>query len=210
MVVRNLATNRFVTEHIPNFNYVDWRLVRVEYIFILRSLLVFVVGLTMIGCSVFEEPMVLCPSTRVLEDPAKLTRFKAGSGRDITDIQFEAAFDEIVGSCKIDDDEIEIELKLRIFIKRGAADNTRQASFSFFIAIVDPDRKVISYEGTALHKSFNGLVEFPGNQTRAHYTDEFELVIPKLSGQSVDDFLIFIGFELTNEELKYNRSRDRR
>ena len=56
----------------------------------------------------------------------------------------------------------------------------------------------------------NGLVEFPGNQTRAHYTDEFELVIPKLSGQSVDDFLIFIGFELTNEELEYNRSRDRR
>ncbi len=143
-----------------------------------------------------------------------MTRFKPGPGRDITDILFEVVFSEGGGSsgkCNIDDDEIEAELKLLIFANRGVADTSRQATFEFFIAIVDQDRNVVYRAGyRAARESFRAQVEFPGNQTRASYSEEFDLIIPKEPGQSADEFLIFIGFVLTPEELEYNRGRLRR
>ena len=154
--------------------------------------------------------MVRCPVTRVLEDPAQLTRFKPGQGRDITDIEFDAAFAELAGTCKIDDEEIAVELKVLIVANRGTANASRQASFAIFIAVVDQDRNVIIHDGKALRKGFEGQVKFPGNQTRVTYTDEFEITIPMKSGQSAGEFLNFFGFELTRGELEYNRNRLRR
>ncbi len=164
-------------------------------------------GLVLVACTAREAPVVRCPVTRGLEAAAQLTRFKPGPGRDITDILFEAEFVEISGTCEIDDDEIEVELKLVINASRGAADTSREASFAFILAVVDNDRNFIVHEGRALRRPFVGLVEFPGNQTRVIYTDKFELTIPKSPAQSADDFLIFISFELSADELEYNRGR---
>ncbi len=161
----------------------------------------------MVACTARDAPVVRCPVTRGLEEAAQLIRFKPGPGRDITDILFEAEFAEISGTCEIDDDEIEVELKLVILANRGAADTSREASFRFILAVVDIDRNFIVHEGRALRRPFVGQVEFPGNQTRVVYTDEFELTIPKTPAQGADDFLIFISFELTPDELEYNRRR---
>ena len=176
----------------------------------LRRLVLLAAGLILVGCTAREAPVVRCPVTRGLEEAAQLTRFKPGPGRDITDIVFEAAFAEITGTCEIDDDEIEVELKLVIVANRGPADTSREASFAFILAVVDIDRNFIVHEGKALRRKFNGQVEFPDNRTRVAYTDEFELTIPTTSGESADDFLIFISFELSADELGYNRGRLRR
>ena len=164
----------------------------------------------MVGCTARDAEVVRCPITRGLEDAAQVTRFKPGPGRDITDIIFDAEFAEISGTCEIDDDEIEVELKLVILANRGPADTSRAASFAFILAVVDLERNFLVHNGKALRRRFDGRVEFPGNQSRVAYTDEFELTIPLIPGQSADDFLIFISFELSAGELAYNRSRLRR
>ena len=70
----------------------------------------------MFGCATANTTVVQCPVARVLEDPAQMTRFKPGAGRDITDIEFNVAFLENTGAgtCKIDDDKVDVELKVLI------------------------------------------------------------------------------------------------
>jgi len=96
---------------------------------------------------------------------------------------------------------------LVILANRGSADTSRTASFAIILAVVDLERNFLVHKGKALRRKFDGGVEFPGNQSRVAYTDEFKLTIPMKSGQSADDFLIFISFELSAGELAYNRSR---
>ena len=208
--VSNLPKSHSVTARILACKYQRRRCRRSSFANALRQCVLLAGALITVGCATADAPVVLCPATRVLEDPAQLTRFKPGAGRDITDIDFDAAFAEIDGTCEIDDDEIEIELKVLIVANRGNANVSRQATLPFFIAVVDQDRNVIIHDGKAMRKGFDGKVDFPGNQTRVTYTDDFELTIPTSSGQRANDFLIFFGFELTPEELEYNRTRRRR
>ena len=168
--------------------------------------------LIMFGCATANTTVVQCPVVRVLEDPAQMTRFKPGAGRDITDIEFNVAFLENTGAgtCEVDDDKVDVELKVLIVANRGIANISRQVTFAFFIAVVDQDRNIVIHDGKAMRNRFEGRVDFPGNQTQVIYTDEFELTIPISSGQIASNFLIFFGFELSAEDLEFNRSRRRR
>jgi hypothetical protein len=208
--VRDLPKSHSVTAHIPACRYLGRQRCHSRFAGALRRCVLLAGVLVTVGCTTGDAHVARCPVTRVLEDPAQLTRFKPGQGRDITDIEFDAAFAELAGTCEIDDEEIAVELKVLIVANRGTANASRQASFVFFIAVVDQDRNVMIHDGKALRKGFEGQVEFPGNQTRVTYTDEFELTIPMKSGQSASDFFIFFGFELTRGELEYNRNRLRR
>ena len=153
------------------------------------------------GCTTGDQLVVKCPNTRILEEPAQLTRFKSGSGRDITDIEFEVVFEGIRGICTISEDEVEVEVKLLIVANSGPANASRKAKFNFFIAIVDQERNILSRE------EFEGEVSFLGNQVTAAYVDDFEMTIPLMSGKSADNFLIYFGFVLSPEEFDYNRQK---
>ncbi len=208
--VSNLLKSHSVTARIPACKYQRRRRRHPSLATALRQCVLLAGALITVGCATANAPVVQCPVTRVLEDPAQLTRFKSGAGRDITDIEFDAAFAEIGGTCEINDDEIDVELKVLIVANRGTANVSRQATFPFFIAVVDQDRNVLIHDGKALRRRFEGTVDFPGNQSQVTYADEFELTIPTSSGQRASDFLIFFGFELSPEELEYNRTRRRR
>jgi hypothetical protein len=210
--VSNLLKSHSVTARIPAYKYQRRRRRHPRLATALRQCVLLVGALTMFACATANAPVVQCPVTRVLEDPAQLTRFKAGAGRDITDIEFDAAFVENTGAgtCEIDDDEIDVELKVLIVANRGTANVSRQATFAFFITVVDQDDNVLVQNGSAFWERFEGRVDFPGNQTQVTYIDEFVTTIPLKSGLSARDIRIYIGFELSPEELEYNRTRRRR
>jgi hypothetical protein len=210
--VSNLPKSHSVTVRIPVCKYQRRRWRHPRLAAALRQCVLLAGALITVGCAIANPPNVICPVTRVLEDPAQLTRFKPGVGRDITDIDFDAAFAENTGAgtCEIDDDKIDVELKILIVANRGTANTSRRASFDFFITVVDQDDNVLVQNGSAFWERFEGQVDFSGNQTWVTYTDEFVMTIPLKSGLSARDLRIFIGFELSSEELEYNRTRRRR
>ena len=212
MGVSNLPKSHSVTARIPACKYQRRRWRHHSLAAALRQCVLLAGALITVGCATANAPVVRCPVTRVLEDPAQLTRFKPGAGRDITDIDFDVAFAENTGAgtCEIDEDKIDVELKVLIVANRGTANTSRRGSFDFFITVVDQDDNVLVQNGSAFWEKFEGQVDFPGNQTRVTYTDEFVTTIPLKSGLSARDLRIFIGLELSPEELEYNRSRRRR
>lgn len=169
------------------------------------TLAVSALGLLVAACGLFEKDIKYrCPAVFILEDAKDLTRFKPGPGRDITDILFEAEIVNFVGDCDYDEGEAEIELSVQIRVERGPANKARQVAFDYFVAI--PEFQSQS-EGKSVFKVTG---EFEGNRTRMLYQDDLEMTIPVKVPAEGSALEIVLGFQLTPEELKFNRSRKQR
>ena len=153
-----------------------------------------------------KTPPPPCPSLNVLADAANLTRFRPGPGEDLTDVLFEARMANIGMACEHDIDEDtrdgRLEMSVQLFLEadRGPADRSRKAQLPYFVSLTDSDRTPLVKE------VFDVVVDFPGNRTRVAAMDEpVEIDIPLKAGQTGRDFKIWVGFQLTREELAYNR-----
>ncbi len=139
-----------------------------------------------------------CPVVAKVEDAAKLTRF-TGAGRDLTDVLFEAELTDISAACSTGSDTITVASRIRFVVSRGPADTTRRADFRYFVAVSTRDKQIVGRE------VFETGVDFPGNHTRASQIEELEQEIPIRQGEEGVRYVIFFGFELTEDELAFNR-----
>lgn len=155
--------------------------------------------LVLIGCS-GSDPIVYCPSIRVPEDTGLLTRFVEASEGDITDVMLEGRFTFARGICTVDDDLVEVEAYLEIGAKEGPASKSSVGQLSIFVAVSDQNRNILQ------RRSLPVEVDFSGNRSTVFHRERLVIEIPKSVEQRGDEFVIFTGFELTREELRFNRA----
>jgi hypothetical protein len=155
------------------------------------------------GCGLFgkDEPPELCPRISVLKDAERLTAFREGGGRDLTDVTFEAEFGELRAACTVDKGRASVRTQVNMNLVRGPAGGEKNGDLAFFIAVTDPNNNVLTKE------VFSGPAEFPRNQSRAIISEESELTIPIAAKWIAADYEILIGFQLTQDQLEYNRRR---
>lgn len=163
-------------------------------------------GVALSSCGMFEKdlPQYPCPKVLILRDAGHLVRFKPGPGRDITDIQFEAALANFKGTCKYVKGGVNIDLQIMIGVERGAAGKSSDVDFDYFVALPDyrpsPEgKKILPVHG-----------QFQDNLTRLTYQDEVNMFLPLKNNATGPNHEVVLGFQLTPDELKYNRSRYRR
>lgn len=165
------------------------------------------VALGVAGCSALGgAPPPPCPVASIVSDAARATVFKDGPGRDLIDIQFEIEIDAIASDCDYNRarDEISIRTGVRIVATRGPAAQGPDAAFSFFVAVVDRNQRVLARE------RFDSALVFEPDQRRAGAVEEIEEVIPLPEGLSGVNYEILVGIVLTADQLEFNRSRSRR
>ena len=143
-----------------------------------------------------------CPRAVVGENAGRLTRF-SGAGKDPANIVFEAEIADLAGSCVYDDDSIDVDLQIQIVAGRGPAATDDNASFNYFVAVARTDKTILSRD------AFDTVIELPGNQTRNQTVEELEQTIPLAKGESGANLVIVVGFEMTPEELEFNRQQGR-
>lgn len=160
-----------------------------------------VAGLLLVSACGSTQEIVRCPDVRVPSETGNLTRFGPGDGRDITDVVMEAQFEEVRGECSVDDDEVQVAALVKITARQGPASNLQQGEFSFFVAVTDRKRNILS------RRSVPAIVDFSGNRSRVTYFERLKVDIPKAESQAGDEFLIFMGFELSREEVGFNRAQ---
>lgn len=161
-----------------------------------RAILLPAVLLAAAGLGGCAGRQVACPQVLKVQDAERLTRF-TGSGRDLTDVLFEAQVGQITGSCGIDDGAIDMDMQVQFTAMRGPADRTRQGNFGYFVAIVDAEGDILA------RQEFDSTVEFPEAKSRTGIVEELEQRIPATSG--VPPYTIYVGFTLTPDELAFNR-----
>jgi hypothetical protein len=143
-----------------------------------------------------------CPRAVVGEGAGRLTRFDGG-GKDPTNVLFEAEIADLAGSCIYDDTEISVEMQIQIVAGRGPAATDDNAKVNYFVAVTRTDKTILARE------AFDAVIELPGNQTRNEIIEEIEQTIPIPEGGSGGNLVIVVGFEMTPDELEFNRQQGR-
>jgi hypothetical protein len=143
-----------------------------------------------------------CPRVSILADAAHLTQFRPGEGRDITDVQLQAEITSYHGTCDYDWDKqiMTVSLQVGIDADRGAGAKERQANLSYFVAIP-------AFFPSADAKSVIPVpLTFPSNTDRIRYVDDqVDLAIPIKKLSDMSKYEIFIGFQLDQDQIDYNR-----
>lgn len=154
------------------------------------------------GCgALLDEPPGPCPVATQVNDAARMTRFKEGSG-DLSDVLFEVAIDNVAYECEYDGEEaIDMAVTLTMVAAEGPANPDNSATFAYFVAVATTDRQILARE------DFTVTVPFEGNTTRVKITETVEPRIPLPPGQTGANYRVFVGLAITEAELQYNRTR---
>jgi hypothetical protein len=143
-----------------------------------------------------------CPRAQILADAADLTRYRTATSHDLTDMVLDGRITGVQGQCaRGDDGQLNTTIRAGVSLTRGPAARGRDAMAPMFVAVVR--------NGEVLDKAIFRLeAQFPSN------TDSLQLVSndvnltlpvgPKLSGP---DYSVYVGFQLTPDELAANRKR---
>lgn len=153
-----------------------------------------------------KEIILPCPNYYILEDAANLTQFQEGPGRDIIDVLARARIGEMQLTClsdidtKTDSGKMVVDVSPIIAAEMGPANTSNTATLPYFVVVTDPDKKILYREPLSVR------VSFEGNKTQivliAPPTSIELPITPKIRN---DYYRIYSGFELTKEQVEYNR-----
>ena len=160
-----------------------------------------IAALVLGGCGlILSTPGVVCPSVAVVAEAADVTQF-AASGRDVVDIRYFARFADVQWSCDLDGSSLEVELTLFLEGAAGPTSKAQTADFTYFVALARRGGGIIAKE------TFESRIALSSDAGTGILTDEIDQRIPLRAGQSGADLEILVGFQLTREQLEYNRER---
>ena len=175
-----------------------------------RAAAIAVVAVVGAGCANDDkEDEAPCPAAKVLGEPSELTRFRDGPGHDPVDVLFEARMMRVVGECSYDLDggEIEVELQVTMEVVRGTALTDGKVSYRYFVAVAEwtPDAGLEPIVHS--REAFQVDTGIPAGRRGLRYDDVLEISIPRPDNRNVQNYVLYLGFELTKEELTYNKDK---
>jgi len=142
-----------------------------------------------------------CPKVAIVRDLAEVTQFRAG-GRDLTDVQSRAALADFSGNCEYASDGVTVNVNVFLVAERGPALQGNQASYRYFVAVAKPGEDTPSAK-----TEFETSVTFEPGKPRAGTREELAPKIPLPKDTNAKDWKIFVGFQLTPDELAFNRAQ---
>ncbi len=141
-----------------------------------------------------------CPPVYIMSDAAKITKYRSGGGRDLTDVEMEGEVVAFKGGCVYDDKGGEVSLQLGFELRRGPAAKGRTLDVTYFVAVPK------FYPAPEAKGVFTFPVTFPDTADRIRVTDEeVTMRLPVRTKELIDNYEIYIGFQLSSEELEANR-----
>lgn len=161
--------------------------------------------LALAGCgnSSFTTFPPACPHTGILADAADLTRYRPGTpGHDLTDMVLDGRITGVSGNCsRAGSRQIEVNVSTSMTLVRGPAARGPVGDFQLFLAV--------SRDGQLLDKQVYQMVpSFGANSDTARLTsDPVKITLPVGPDNPGSAYDIVVGFQLTPDELAFNRRR---
>ena len=150
-----------------------------------------------------------CPPVKILSEASSITRYTEGTKRTILDVNFSGKITGIKGRCfyefdsEIGEGTVGINVVTKFKMRRGAANKSQQADFQYFVSVVNNDKKILE------KRTFNYSTKF--SKKRSWVKDEdspIELTIPLIGEQTEQkNYTVYVGFQLSQEELEFNRKK---
>ncbi|WP_439637512.1 hypothetical protein [Oceanicaulis sp.] len=169
-----------------------------------------VAALVLSGCSTLRDTIAEpdpnpgpCPNALALYDAHRLVEIN-GENPVYENVGFTGEVLNVASNCRYTDrnaDPIEMEMAVRLGFGRGPAAQGMTKTYEMFVAVTRTDRVVIDRQVYPI------TVTFEPGEDRVEVIEEFNsIAIPRVSPTtSGSNFEILVGFELTDEQLDFNR-----
>lgn len=156
------------------------------------------------GCDDSGRLAPNCPQTGILSDAADLTRFR-GTGTDLTDMVVDGRITGISGKCSLQDaTHLKTVLSVDMDLTRGPASTGRAEDVTYFVSITRGG-EILNKGAYTLH------VTFDNNASRVRLRgDQIDLLLPVGDNRKGSDYRVLVGFQLSPDELAFNRQRGTR
>ncbi|MFN4088500.1 MAG: hypothetical protein ACK4QW_05570 [Alphaproteobacteria bacterium] len=143
-----------------------------------------------------------CPELRIPDETAEITRFRPGGAIDLTDVAFQARISGTGMMCSAGaGNSTLVDIALEFEAARGPAATQPGLPIDYFVAVVGPDGAILNRE------AFSIEMRVPDRSSFDTRVDELRITIPVREGSTSADYRLFAGFQMTAEELSYNRMR---
>ncbi len=167
-----------------------------------------VLGAVLLAACAPDRTVPPCPNVRVDSATANVTQFRDGPGRDVGDIVYQAEIVNYEGSCTQDltndEGEAEVEMEVEFALATGAASPGGDIPLYYFVALPqlfpDPAGKQV----------FEVRRESRAGASKAErWTERVTITLPVTKARPSAAYDIYVGFQLTDEQLAFNRTRIR-
>ena len=145
-----------------------------------------------------------CPVAATLYDFERQVEIK-GEERH-SNVGFTGQVEHVRGFCRyVDDDPITMEVDIDFALGRGPAAEGTEKTYTYFVAVTRKDNSVLVKKTYPLKVSFKKGQEVLRMREKVEGI-EIPRATPTISGAN---FEILVGFELTPEQLEFNRAGKR-
>jgi hypothetical protein len=143
-----------------------------------------------------------CPLMGVLYDSSRLVDFAEPNNQRYANIDHTGEMQGVHGLCRyVDADPITMSLDIDMAFGRGPASTSDRQTYRYWVAVTRRGRAAIAKQ------YFDVDVRFPRGEAAVSHTEHIDrIVIPRATPDtSGENFEILVGFELTPEQLQFNR-----
>lgn len=168
-----------------------------------RIFIAALLSLLLAGCGMGKTPP--CPQTGLISGVSTITLFYPGEGQEQKNIVSRAAIVDYKGECKFSKGQLALDLDLSIYAELGhegqKAPRQKAQQYPYFVAILDPNEKIL------LRKSFTAQVSFGETENSGATVESLRQTIPMGSAADAARYKVLFGFQLSPQQLEYNRNR---
>jgi hypothetical protein len=156
------------------------------------------------GCSWFggdsDKDKLVCPTAFVAPDLDVYRVFRPGGGTTVADIQFGVRVMTVKATCKQASDGITVDTAITFIAARNDP-ALQQSDFTYFVAVADGKRNILT------KRTFSLRVVFEGRQKEMRMGDTIVEHLPLRKVSAGGAYGIVVGLQLSQQELEFNRKQ---
>lgn len=149
-----------------------------------------------------KEPLI-CPVVGVLADAGSMRVFADGAGREQGNVAYDLEFMRAnLLECELHEGKMTAALRFEARAESGPAAPSNEYNYPYFVALLNPEGEVISKTAQT------GTVKFKSGKTESLFAGEYDdikFTVPE--GKDGRGYEILIGFQLTREQVEFNRAK---
>jgi hypothetical protein len=147
-----------------------------------------------------------CPPVGSIYDASRIVEFRDGSDELYTDIRYTGEITDVRSFCRYTgDNPLTAELEVDFAFGKGAAADANSHDFAYWVAVTRRNGKVLAKEYYTVTATFEGGSKLDGTSARID-----RITIPRADETIAgSNFEIVVGFDLTEQELEFNRAGKR-
>ncbi len=147
-----------------------------------------------------------CPPVGSVYDAARIVEFRDGSEELYSDIRYTGEITDVRGFCRYTgDNPLDAEIEIDFAFGKGQMADANAHDFAYWVAVTRRNGKVLAKEYYTVSAKFSGGSELAGATQKID-----RITIPRADETIAgSNFEILVGFDLTEQELEFNRAGKR-